>query len=280
MSTVKDLQQFFGENDLIMEPDKVRWVLETAIINEVMLELTFDRNPQIYTAHLWQSEKQTRKGGLKEDPFLYVSPLEPLEGNDLITNCRQIRLSFILGTHAVGAAVSLNKVVKLHGKPAWKLNAPSTLNARIRRNAYRYLVPAKPKTRVTILRKRDDKGVEGLAKDIHMEGMCFITPPMERMFELNETVQIQVTPEAPGLLEFTTPAEVRYGISVRHRQRPELVLHRYGVRFHDIGDYYSLTKFVKAIKAGGKAEPQVDLYAMMESVFSDDALSEFRLPDL
>lgn len=188
------IAEYTENGDIISDLNEILPYLQTALLDEKIIEVELDGAPRVYITRLEDSppadtpeqtngeeeEHEYQKGDYLQDLSHLVSlPLEPGLGNLSLRHSKTIMLRMFTNAYAVEFGTRFVELIKIDDIPALKLEYPQI--ARIVRNAreFRAKVPDSLDLILSIDLEDDDELIFSPV-DISIKGMAFSTSKDEQ----------------------------------------------------------------------------------------------------
>ena len=209
--TLSMLEEDLETGDVFFKPTEVLPYLQTALMDEKILEVEFDGLTRVYFSrvhdHLPELEEQKDDDGgtvnvepeynqgdyLKLMTHLITLPLEPGIGNLFIRHSKKVLIRLFTTTYAVELGTFFQELTKVRDLPVLRLDYP--VIGRIVRGAreFRAKVPGTMKLLVMVMGKRRHKTLTTRVTDISASGMAFtVTKEQQSLFKLDETRTVEI----------------------------------------------------------------------------------------
>jgi hypothetical protein len=209
--TLSMLEEDVETGDVFYKPTEILPYLQTALMDEKILEVEFDGLTRVYFSrvhdHPPELETDDEDGGGKEhaDPeynqgdylklmtHLITLPLEPGIGNLYVRHSKKVLIRLFTTTYAVELGTFFQELTTVRDLPVLRLDFP--VIGRIVRGGreFRAKVPETMKLRVMVMGKRRHKTLTARVTDISASGMAFsITKEQQSLFKLDETRTIEL----------------------------------------------------------------------------------------
>lgn len=238
-----NLEQILQSGDMVLDPAELRYLLGEATRAAEVLEIWLDRDKRTFTSRLFPPPEEVAP----PPNTLWITPLEPANGNIAIRQANQIRFLFHMGRYAVGGSIQFHKVETVGAARVLGMGMPSLLRIHLQRSNARYVVPRDRPCLVKASRRRE-LVLAGTLLDINLHGLGFEIANAETAFEKGETVSVEVQPTPFGIQTFKVYGTVCFKSRVREAEPDALVMDRYGVQLAQDGQYMLLRQLVEKLR--------------------------------
>jgi len=239
------IEEALEEGDIFHKPTEILPYLQTALIDEKILEVEYDDLTRVFFSRLHdhppQLEQADESGAivietdpdyvtgdyLKQMSHLITLPIEPGIGNLFIRHAKKIILRLFTASYAVELGTFFQELTEVEHIPVLRLDYP--VIGRIVRGAreFRAKVPAKMELFVSVKGKRKQKDQIFLVKDISASGMSFgIEKNQQSLFRIDETRTLEISYENNVLAK--TNGNVRHVSKIRGKKGTEFIC---GIQF-------------------------------------------------
>lgn len=243
--TLSMLEEAVETGDVFYKPTEILPYLQTALMDEKILEVEFDGLTRVYFSrihdHLPELEEQQGDDGktvlvepeynqgdyLKLMTHLVTLPVEPGIGNLFIRHSKNILIRLFTTTYAVELGTFFQDLISVRDLPVLRLDFP--VIGRIVRGAreFRAKVPEAMKLRVMVMGKRRHKTLTTRVMDISASGMSFaITKEQQELFRLDETRTVELLLDDMMLVRVN--GNVRHVSKIRGKKGTEFIC---GIQF-------------------------------------------------
>jgi len=231
-------------DDIMVKPEKILPYLQTALIDEKILEVEFDDLSQVYFSKVFDDPPSLEGVEGDEDPSMEVDeynfgdylksmthlitlPLEPGMGNMHIRNSKKIIIRIFTSSYAIELGTYFQDMALVQNIPVLRLDFP--VIARLVRGArvFRAKVPDDMSFTVLIVGKRKGPNMKTRPIDISAQGMAFkIKKKDKERFIVDETCTLQFI--ISGTIVVKVNCIIRHVSKVRGQRGVE---YRCGVQF-------------------------------------------------
>ena len=243
--TLSMLEEAIEDGDVFSKPTEILPYLQTALMDEKILEVEFDGLTRVYFSrvhdHLPDLEEQDDGDGgtelvepeynqgdyLKLMTHLITLPLEPGIGNLYIRHSKKILIRMFTTTYAVELGTFFQELTSVRDLPVLRLDFP--VMGRIGRGAreFRAKVPDSMKLLVMVMGKRRHKTLTTRVLDISASGMAFaIGKEQQSLFRLDETRTVELVLD--GMMLVRANGSVRHISKIRGKKGTEFLC---GIKF-------------------------------------------------
>ena len=209
--TLNMLEEDVESGDVFYKPTEILPYLQTALMDEKILEVEFDGLTRVYFSrvhdHLPELEEQEDEEGktvlaepeynqgdyLKLMTHVITLPLEPGIGNLFIRHSKKVLIRLFTTTYAVELGTFFQELTTIRDLPVLRLDFP--VIGRIVRGAreFRAKVPSTMKLLVMVMGKRRHKTLTTRVVDISASGMALaITKEQQELFKLEENRTVEI----------------------------------------------------------------------------------------
>ena len=217
-------EALLASGELLVTPQDILPYLQTALIDEKVLEVELDGLPTVYFSRLKDhpeaapveedEEEQAKEGAyLRAMDHLVVLPLEPGLGNLHLRNSRSVLLRMFTNRQAVEMASSFVELLTVEGLPVLCLAFPQM--ARLVENAreYRAKVPDSLNISLTLtLDDEEETELEARPADVSVRGLSLSMRKKEqRLLQLHHPYSLKLFVDDELL--------IRIDATVRHLSR-------------------------------------------------------------
>ena len=238
--TLDMLEEDLETGDVFYKPTEVLPYLQTALMDEKILEVEFDGLTRVYFSrvheHYPEPEEQKDSNGeivmvepefstgdyLKLMTHLITLPLEPGIGNLFVRHSKKIIIRLFTTTYAVELGTFFQELTETRELPVLRLDFP--VIGRIVRGAreFRAKVPATMKLLVLVMGKRKHGTLKSRVMDISASGMAFvISKEQQSLFKIDEKRTVEILHDDMMLVRIN--ANVRHISKVRGKKGTEFL---------------------------------------------------------
>lgn len=240
-----DIHSILESNERIETPAQIQQVVDAAIARKAFLDIQLNQQDEHFASQLLAPGDE---GATEEGHKLLVSPLEPGLGNFRIRKSRQVTLKFQLDHFYLLAKVRFKNVARLKGgNQGIGLSYPGILNVQTQRTKKRYL-PPESSTCALRARRKDGATVNGVLLDIHSDGLGFLSPEPDLLFNMDDLVKVQMI---TGIDDFETlHMNVAICFMRKHRDMAETgkAITRYGTKIIHLESAMAFSKYMDLCK--------------------------------
>ncbi|MGB3211171.1 MAG: hypothetical protein WBB19_10740 [Desulforhopalus sp.] len=220
----EDVEEGLADGDIFVEKRTILPFLQTALLDEKVLEVELDGKPRVYFSRLKDDRPEQADGEMdyeadsalyEEDDYnegdyltamshIVTLPLEPGLGNLYLRHSRFIVIRMFTNAYAVELATTFDQLAKVGDLPVLRLSFPTL--ARIVRNAreFRAKVPENLDFIVNIQVDKTIGELDTTPVDISIKGMAFsVSKDEQKMFPMSSvhTFKLIVNDELVALLK-------------------------------------------------------------------------------
>ncbi len=201
------IDELLEDGNIFFKPEDILPYLQTALIDEKILEVELDGEPQVYFSKihddtpdpLQKYEDQPQRLGytpgdyLKEMTSLVTLPLEPGMGNYSIRYSTRVLIRFFTTGYGVELGTFFQDISEVDGIPVLQLDYP--VIGRIVRGSreYRAKVPDSMDLKMKVVGKRGDSTFLTTLYNISTRGLAFsIQKDQQKHFILDESRALEI----------------------------------------------------------------------------------------
>ncbi|MFT5700195.1 MAG: hypothetical protein ACI8ZB_003066 [Desulforhopalus sp.] len=194
--TKEDLTEKIDKGEILTKEEEILPYLQTALLDEKVLEVELDRIPNIYFSRLQDdTAKPTDNPGdyLLSLDHIITLPLEPGIGSLRLRQSSSIILRMFTKEFGIDMGTTFQDIIKVNSLPVLQLAYPSIL--RIQKNAreFRAKVPDNQDFIVEVEWERDPLGLSTTPIDISRKGMSIsLEKPTYRQLKLEEELFLKL----------------------------------------------------------------------------------------
>jgi hypothetical protein len=257
------LAYLMKEHNIISEPNRIQRHLQTALLEEEVVELQMQDRSRTFFTHLVDEipplEEITEEDGsiilqepeyqegsyLQRRELLLIAPMEPVNGNGLIRNSQQVFFRFPIGTNSLECESHFLTIQTVRGKPFIALEFPLSCLELSQRRYFRTKVLTKDLAHV-IVRLPDNDTATCPLLDIGVNGLAFENPWLP--FRLPLGLPLILVLQIPNFPDLHLSAVVRGLIKCRDKKDCHAVNFRCGVQF-SVEDVQVANQLERAVAA-------------------------------
>lgn len=226
-------------NDLFTKPSDVLPFLQTALLDEKVIEVEMDGMTRVYFSRIYDDpvfleEEEDEEGKPIIDPsynpgeylqkltHIIMLPIEPGIGNIHIRHSKSIVLRQFMSSYAVELGCFFQDMASIADLPVLRLGFPVV--GRIVRGAreYRAKVPVKHNLQIMIIGKRKQPTMTARVVDISASGCSFsIKKEEQSLFVIDEVRTFEFIHE--GMLIVRLTGKVRHVSKIRGKKGTEFI---------------------------------------------------------
>lgn len=242
--TAAMIEEALEDREIFHKPADILPYLQTALIDEKILEVELDGLTRVYFSRLYDDlpplEEVEENGTtttieppyttgdyLKQMSHLISLPLEPGIGNLYVRHSKRVMIRFFTNTYAVELGTVFQDLADVRGLPVLRLAYPAI--GRIVRGAreFRAKVPESMQLIVMIMGKRKHGTIRTKVVDISASGMAFsIAKEQQELFRVDESRTLEFVHQDMMLVRLN--GKVRHLSKVRGKQGTEFIC---GIQF-------------------------------------------------
>ncbi|MGN7611054.1 PilZ domain-containing protein [Magnetococcales bacterium HHB-1] len=262
------LLKLLQDKDLLIEQEDIQRVVNYAVRQETTLEISLDHRKEAFLSHLYHPRKECQEP--IQPGVLLLHSMEPPTGNLKIRQSSRVNLQFIINTLAVECKVNFISVITHDSIPLICVSYPQVLQVHSRRSSYRYPIFDELACKIYIEPRGHHKSVNGILKDIHMEGICFMADELREDLAKGERIHVAIKPTMKELAT-TINCYGRICYNARVRNGANKPVSMCGLEISNIDEFLLMRKLFMMIKEyePPTQEPDLDLDALIAEVFGD-----------
>ncbi len=266
-----DILNLLETDNLFLEKNEVRLIIENCISKERALEVNMDGvKDQFWSHFIKRGELPDYKRG--DSDRLLIAPLEPSLPNMRLPTNKLLKITFSISSHTLECRVSFQKVIDHFGTILIELSFPKIINTFSRRKLVRHQMPSGEYCLVDAKTRLNGKRVtvQGRLFDLHMEGLCFFLPKKIIPKDHQDPIFLSCTPGNEEFEGFTSYGRLCYRATMRAKEDTSFTQYLYGCEFtHPSSEAIALSRYVEFIrKQGTEKKKKVNLQELIDSVFT------------
>lgn len=256
-----DFDEAVTNGDIIIDPEKIVNLLQSALLDEAILEVQFDELTRVFFCrvleHLPELEEKEMDGVivmvepeysqasyLAEQDHVILTPLEPSIGNFLICSAKRLILRILSSKCAFEMGCIFDGKVRVRGMPVLKSSFPAVVRQVKGARAYRAKIPKDMELLVTVERRRNLENFATCPIDISVHGMLLVNP-FGKYADIKEDEKIRIELCWPKNQHLVLKAKVQHISQLRDKTGIQYCI---GIQF-DLATR-SLARDVEQVVAG------------------------------
>jgi len=206
----EDFATAIDSGDIIVEPEKIVSLLQSALLEEAIVEVELDDLTRVFfcrvldhTPELEEREvdgetllvepEYTKAEYITQQDHLIITPLEPSIGNFLICTVNRVLLRILKSKCAFELGCVLRQKVRVRGLPVLECSFPSVVRQVKGARAYRANIPKEMELLVQAKRQGKRGDFATCPIDISVEGMLLVNPEGKHStLQVEEKIQLEL----------------------------------------------------------------------------------------